>query len=368
MAESGQSLSAMVKVPRSMSTWKVVIASFVLLILMEESIRFLQTPTKLQPGKLIGSAEEKPTYKPASSGELDHHRAREVGEKPTLHFQANTFAGGGHTMRSMVSLLLRTMEVVFPDNDPHQPDSLLACFGWDCGYPAGDPPPRSGIFHWADEQGDMWKGLPYAQAAFVIRNYYFSEIWEAFPGKIVWIPNGHVDGLMDGIVVKSVLERTRNCSWLGSFSPGYVEGISLRTDSRKHMIEVLEPSKICLIEASSGFLGTRQSQDYAQFVLDSKFTLCPWGNNKETIRLYDALEIGSIPILLSGASFIDYMLSVVPGHPFVIIEDWIEVAGVLEHYEMHPDQLVAQQAHSLEWWNQFQEANSWQIRDLIFGK
>jgi hypothetical protein len=352
-----------------MSTWKVVIASFVLLLLLEESTRLLQTLTKIQPWEgtdLIGRDGEKPTHNPASSGGLGHHRTREVGEKPTLYFQTNDFVWKGHTMRSMVSLLSRTMEVVVEDNNPHQSDSLFACFAWENYYPA-DPPARSGIFHWADEQGDLWKGLPYAEAAFIIRNYYFPEIWEAFPGKIVWIPNGHIDGLMDGIVVKPVLERTRNCSWLGSYSPELEEQVQ-RTKGRTHMMEVLNPSQICLIEISIGFLGNRQSQDYAQFVLDSKFTLCPWGNNKETIRLYDALEIGSIPILLSGATFVDYVLSVVPGHPFVIIEDWIEVAGVLEHYEMHPDQLVAQQAHSLEWWNQFQEANSWQIRDLIFGK
>ena len=269
-------------------------------------------------------------------------------------------------MRSMVSLLSRTMEVVvLSADDPLLPDSLLSCFAWECNYPARDPPPRSGIFHWADEQGDLWADLPYAQAAFVIRNYYFPRIWEAFPDKIVWVPNGYIDGLMDDTpLIPPVLERTMNCSWLGSFGPN---DPGLRTTSRHEMIGAVGLSQTCFIESSSRFLGARPATEYARFIRDSKFTLCPWGNNKETIRLYDALEIGSIPILLSGASFIEYMLSIVPGHPFVIIEKWDEVTGVLDYYAEHPDQLVAQQAHSLEWWDHFQEANSWQVRKLIFG-
>ena len=34
-----------------------------------------------------------------------------------------------------------------------------------------------------------------------------------------------------------------------------------------------------------------------RFMLEqSRFTLCPWGGNPETLRLYEALELGSIPI------------------------------------------------------------------------
>eukprot|EP00669_Euglena_mutabilis_P004991 TRINITY_DN16360_c0_g1_i1.p1 TRINITY_DN16360_c0_g1~~TRINITY_DN16360_c0_g1_i1.p1 ORF type:complete len:133 (+),score=15.97 TRINITY_DN16360_c0_g1_i1:252-650(+) len=35
-----------------------------------------------------------------------------------------------------------------------------------------------------------------------------------------------------------------------------------------------------------------------RFTLEtSQFTLCPWGNNPETMRMYEAMECGSIPIL-----------------------------------------------------------------------
>src|SRR3954453_19744093 len=36
--------------------------------------------------------------------------------------------------------------------------------------------------------------------------------------------------------------------------------------------------------------------DYRNILRESMFTLCPWGINPESLRLYEAMEAGSIPI------------------------------------------------------------------------
>ena len=298
-----------------MSTRKILITAFVLVLLMEESFRWMQSASSAESLSEMRAVEEIETPRwlrssSTDSGGLIEGERREVGEKPTIHLVSGTTPLWiSHTLDFTISFLSRTMNVVVSD-DNHAPDTMTACFRNECYYPANDPPSRSGIFHWADELGEYWKQVPYKEAAFIIRNYFIPEVFEAFPDKVLWIPVGNVDHLRSNTpIIPPVLERPINCSWLGSFDAG-VPG--LRAKSRSEMIEALDPD-LCYIESSSGFMGKQTEVDYAQFVGNSKFTLCPWGNTEETIRFFDALEIGSIPIILSGASFIDHMLSIVPG-------------------------------------------------------
>ncbi|WP_162785536.1 exostosin family protein [Polynucleobacter necessarius] len=50
---------------------------------------------------------------------------------------------------------------------------------------------------------------------------------------------------------------------------------------------------------SHGFVGGYNVGLYSTIMEDSIFAPCPSGNKSETIRLYDALELGCILIFLS---------------------------------------------------------------------
>lgn len=93
---------------------------------------------------------------------------------------------------------------------------------------------------------------------------------------------------------------------------------------------------------------------------DSIFAPCPAGNSPETIRLYDALELGCIPISLSHPflTSVDALGAIGP-IPFPILESWGELPSFLDRMKSialsNPDEIRSLQAKTIHWWSSYKE-------------
>lgn len=96
---------------------------------------------------------------------------------------------------------------------------------------------------------------------------------------------------------------------------------------------------------------------YRKILMDSIFTLCPLGHNPESYRIYEACEVGSIPILVMDKyyeehecknAFFPFLNS---SAPFVFFKSWTELAPYLE--SLNPAKIIQQQQQVREWYKRF---------------
>jgi len=103
---------------------------------------------------------------------------------------------------------------------------------------------------------------------------------------------------------------------------------------------------------------------------DSIFAPCPSGNNPETIRLYDALELGCIPISLSHEFLLsrDALASIGPV-PFPILSSWAGLPQFLESMKAktlsNPNEILELQQRCISWWSDYKIAIQKKIADSI---
>jgi len=157
---------------------------------------------------------------------------------------------------------------------------------------------------------------------FVARNY-FTPFYLKHP-KVFTFGLGYKNNFKVKEQSPTFSERDLVWSFAGSF----------HDDFRKNAVEKfkkLEPNKahsVSGFNASDG-LGTA---DYLNMLERSKFALCPRGQvNNDCFRIYEALEAGSIPIVLSFAEHLEirpsYWHAVFYGEgnmPFVVADSWDE--------------------------------------------
>jgi hypothetical protein len=111
---------------------------------------------------------------------------------------------------------------------------------------------------------------------------------------------------------------------------------------------------------------------YAAALGNARFAPVPGGNSPETIRLYDVLEMGCIPIMRRSAWVAQPRA--LGGVPFPLIDSWSDLAGVYAPFasddvEAHAA-LDALQAEVISWWTGFKRTQQQRLRtlvDTVFG-
>ena len=210
----------------------------------------------------------------------------------------------------------------------------------------------------------------YAECDLVIRNYYFSSIINpaGLGGKVIWAPNGFRTGVgpRAASVLKPSLQRQSIASFLG-----WINNSSSYNNERASFAE---PAAACgenlYVMPSNGFAGGYNVGLYSAIMEDSIFAPCPSGNNPETIRLYDALELGCIPISLSHEFLLskDALASIGPV-PFPILDSWSDLPEFLERRKKtalsNPSEIAALQENCISWWAKYKQAIQQKIADRI---
>lgn len=143
-------------------------------------------------------------------------------------------------------------------------------------------------------------------------------------------------------------QRKNVCCFMGS----------LRAN-RQEMLDVFTNANIpCLISKDKQWGDPSQlaTVEYRRNLLDSTFALAPWGNNPESMRLYEALEAGAIPISQNYSTIDadkDFIHHGLPGWPCPVVNNWAEAPALVEAYLSNETALLNLQADMVSWWTSF---------------
>lgn len=260
------------------------------------------------------------------------------------------------------------------------------------------------LYHMGDELADKDTSA-YQACDLIIRNYFFPEILNhpELARKILWAPNGCKTGVgprAPYTLQKSISRQHLACflGWLSNVASFngeralFSEAVSAWSGTKKrhaknvaqwlkHYLslskEYLAFAKVapsCRTDlhllSSTGFSSGYKVGPYSAVMENSVFAPCPAGNSPETIRLYDALEMGCIPVSLDHAfikspnALAEYGLP-----PFSILATWEELPTFLEKMKekmiSHPQEIQQMQDDCIAWWENYKKHIAQKIAQRI---
>ena len=227
---------------------------------------------------------------------------------------------------------------------------------------------RVALLHMGDEYGEHARDEAYQAADLILRNYYFREIFEApeFAGKLIWVPNGYKYGV--GPREPSSLRLASERRFVSSFI-GWIDNARSYGNERQLFKDIAAHcGSNLLMHATPSFANGFNSGLYSAIMEYSVFCACPAGNSPETIRLYDALEVGCVPVSRPHAFL--FSEQALGGVPFPVLEDWKQLPDFLEQFrqrfvDSREEALQLQQA-SLNWWTGLKQGLRDKIRHRLF--
>jgi alpha(1,3/1,4) fucosyltransferase len=94
--------------------------------------------------------------------------------------------------------------------------------------------------------------------------------------------------------------------------------------------------------------------EYLGLLLDSVFAPCPSGNNPETFRIYEALECGTVPLVIGWTWSTPLMPEALSwaGLPLLPLHSWKEAGECMAHLLSHVDQLEQYREKLFSAWNE----------------
>ncbi len=225
-----------------------------------------------------------------------------------------------------------------------------------------------GVIHLGDEIGQDDLGF-YADADYVLRNYFIPEtihLSKAHAPPILWVPNGWATGVGPRAPAQLLPISTRKHDL---FFSGFVSGPNRSIDERTRMLDILQEHRIpATVLLSGGFGQGLGAPSYSAYMADTKLALAPGGNAAETIRFYDALECGALPVVVDAPWLhAEAALGFCGTPPVVILDSWTALPDALECY-LSPAakaDLSAQADACRQWWQMFKIRTSERVCSLI---
>jgi len=175
---------------------------------------------------------------------------------------------------------------------------------------------RFGIFHISDESYSFSIN-PYKFTDLILRNYpFFNDSY----ADILNIPLGFKSGFIGNINNSTVFDR----KYIWSFA-----GDPNKSD-RKLMKSSFGSVPGGYIFETNGFFDPNalSVSEYSNILNNTIFTLCPHGNvHLDSFRIYEALESGSIPVMIDRYSKY-YFSKIFEGSiPFLFFDNWTSAAS-----------------------------------------
>lgn len=266
---------------------------------------------------------------------------------------------------------IRTIMVEANEPAPILPDVLIISFGNEFAGYLKEARARGvtniGLLHMADEKGDHDRTF-YGDADYVLRHYWFKQALIS-PGAqslgVIWIPNGYRTGV--GPITVSTMLPAGERKIMGFFA-GVLQARTL-SEERKRMVKVINDAKLpFLIAETPGFAQGFGPVSYAAYLGMCQFGLVPGGNSPETIRLYEVLEAGAIPVMLSSP-FVSAP-DALDNPPFVLLNTWSELPKMYARYaDANASHVIAEieamRLTVVAWWQAFKTKYQLRVRNLI---
>jgi hypothetical protein len=213
------------------------------------------------------------------------------------------------------------------------------------------------LYHMADELGNADTSA-YEDCDLVVRNYFFPRIMDRpeYAGKVIWAPNGFRTGV--GPRPREKIKRADRRLSLSAFL-GWLSNTASHGNERALFADVAPKcGENLFCHPTIGFGAGYSLGLYSTIMEDSIFAPCPAGNSPETIRLYDALELGCIPISLAHLFLTsDQALASIGRIPFPLINSWDQLpdylAAMKAKLASDPAPIVALQGKCIDWWKNY---------------
>lgn len=224
-----------------------------------------------------------------------------------------------------------------------------------------------GVFHLGDERFELDRSF-YGQVDYVIRNYFRPDV-VALPGSgrclgVLWVPNGYRDGIgaRSGHTLTPFTCRHHLMFYSGQPNPG-PEG----QRDRALLIDVIRRHRIPAVAiVTDRFGGGLGPASYSANMENARFALAPRGRAEETIRLFDSMELGAIPISLRHDFLTDSRA--MGGAPVVMLDNWEQLPQWLAKMVYAPgaDEVWrARQIQMIDWWSAFKMRLRSHVAELI---
>jgi hypothetical protein len=236
-----------------------------------------------------------------------------------------------------------------------------------------------GSFEMADEPGTQdqsYLELP----SYSFRNYWFEKYRNS---KAQFVPLGVKSGINfhDDDILIPTSKRRYLCNFVGTI---------IGRKERTYMFSVFNETfkKQCYISNDGTWPNVKglNVMKYRDVLHNSRFTLSPFGGNPESLRFYEALESGSIPITTYSKDENDFIYgglthasgtlcrNTTPNNnydfrfrdvPIPRLKDWNELNNLLEYYENNPEELDKLQESINSWWNTVKSNIQKKIKKII---
>ena len=154
---------------------------------------------------------------------------------------------------------------------------------------------------------------------------------------------------------------------MGFFS-GALKG-RLLSDERQQMVSAIQSRQLpFLVNETPGFAQGLGPVAYAAYLSMSRFGLAPSGDSPETIRLYEVLEAGAIPIMIKSP-FVTAS-DALGNPPFVVLDNWSELPVFYAPYSdaMAPKvigEIEGRRQDVYKWWGRFKALQQRRVKELI---
>ena len=211
------------------------------------------------------------------------------------------------------------------------------------------------LLHMGDELMERYDRSLYQKCDLIIRNYYFAPIFDdpEIGAKTLWVPNGFKSGLgpRDPAGVRPASKRRFLASFLG-----WLDNEGAAGNERFAFRQAVgQCAGDVLLQPSPAFGQGYKLGMYSVAMEYSVFAPCPAGNAIETIRLFEALELGCIPITLQHAFLTSPQAFA--GLPAPTLGSWDDLPAFLADYRrrVHDDPTAAMglQQQCLTWWTNY---------------
>ena len=220
-----------------------------------------------------------------------------------------------------------------------------------------------GLVSWSHNYNEDTSFYPFVD--YILRPFYNAERQTPLTGsrcrEIAWFPIGYKSGVgprrFD--LLPSFAERRHEMFFAGH--------LGTNQDERGEMAAVLNrfdmPVRLSLTEAFGKGVGVSR---YRNLMENSRFALCPGGKDAESIRLFEALELGAIPVSLKH----DFLTrpDAMDRAPIILLDSWeqwpqwyygaLSKPGYLEEMEALRQAIAA-------WWTVFKVEQADKVAKVI---
>jgi len=216
-----------------------------------------------------------------------------------------------------------------------------------------------GVLHLSDEvcasDAEFYPLVDYG-----IRRYFCPKVFRLYQ-KIIWFPNGWADGVgpKDPATLLPSAARNTTCYFKGR-----------KTALRAEFVDTLAGiGADCVMDFSEGYGKGDPRPAYSAALSNAKFAPCPAGNSPETIRFYDSLENGAIPVVLESR-FTNFMLvyegvETTAELPFLVLKDWNQFNDTVGPYLADAGKLEVLQLRAISYWTRMQRKTQDNVRMLV---